>query len=160
MIRAILACDKEWGIGKDGSLPWPHNPVDLKWFKKHTTGGVVAMGRATWDSLPSKPLPERNNIVVTSQLHNDYDQGGYHCVKFESAADELTNMSKLQNVWVIGGAKLVEGLLPVIDEIWLSRINETYDCDTFLPVTLIQENYSLVDSGMQDGIYVDIWSKR
>ena len=36
MIKAILACDDEWGIGKDGDLPWPHNPADLKWFKKNT----------------------------------------------------------------------------------------------------------------------------
>ena len=33
MIRAILACDNSWGIGKDGDLPWPHNSADLKWFK-------------------------------------------------------------------------------------------------------------------------------
>lgn len=160
MIRAILACDNDWGIGKDGGLPWPHNPADLKWFKENTLGGVVAMGRATWDSLPNKPLPGRNNIVVTSSLHEDYDQGGYHCVKFESAAAELVNMSKLQNVWIIGGAKLVEGLLPIIDEIWLSRITGSYNCDTFLPRSVIEETYSLVESGIQNDIYVDIWRKR
>ena len=66
MIRAILACDQDWGIGKDGDLPWPHNPDDLKWFKEQTTGSVVAMGKRTWDSLPTKPLPNRNNVVVTS----------------------------------------------------------------------------------------------
>ena len=71
MIRAILACDEDWGIGKAGTLPWPHNPADLKWFKETTSGGVVAMGKATWDSLPNKPLPNRNNIVITSSS-DDY----------------------------------------------------------------------------------------
>ena len=66
MIKAILACDENWGIGKAGTLPWLHNPADLKWFKQMTTGSTVVMGRKTWDSLPVKPLPNRKNIVVSS----------------------------------------------------------------------------------------------
>lgn len=161
MIRAILATDDNWGIGKNNDLPWPHNPNDLKWFKHHTTGGVVAMGKATWDSLPIKPLPNRNNIVITSSK-DDYNGGGYHFVKFENAFTDLINMNRLQNVWVIGGAKLVEGLLPIIDEIWLSRIKGDYNCDTFLPRSLIEEQYSFVDSGIDTefDVYVDKYIKR
>ena len=158
MIRAILACDENWGIGKSGALPWPHNPADLKWFKKSTTGGVVVMGKGTWDSLPMKPLPNRNNIVVTS-TEQDKDQGAYHYIKFDAAEAQLVNMNKLQDVWIIGGAQLVTGLLPIIDELWLSQITGSYDCDTFLPSTLIQENYSLTSSQFQDDVYVDVWSQ-
>lgn len=159
MIRAILACDEDWGIGKAGALPWPHNTADLKWFKKHTTGGVVAMGKATWDSLPNKPLPDRNNIVITSSIQ-DKDQGGYHFVNFDTAQTELVNMNRLQNVWVIGGAKLVEGLIDIIDEVWLSRIHGTYNCDTFLPITLIEEKFRLHVSEKRDGIYMEVWERR
>lgn len=158
MIRAILACDEKWGIGKNNDLPWPHNPADLKWFKENTVGGVVAMGKATWDSLPNKPLPNRNNIVVTSS-QDDYNGGGYHFVKFETASAELVNMSKLQDVWVIGGAQLVEGLLPIIDEIWLSRIKGDFECDTFLPVDLIEGTYTLYSSQLEGSVYVDKWRK-
>lgn len=158
MIRAILACDDDWGIGKDGDLPWPHNPADLKWFKEKTVGGVVAMGKATWDSLPNKPLPKRNNIVVTSST--DDKRGPYHFLTFEQAETHLVSMSKLQNVWIIGGAKLIEGLLPIIEEFHLSRISGTYECDTFLPSTLILENYTLVSSEMQGDVYVDIYRRR
>ncbi|MDA8883045.1 dihydrofolate reductase [bacterium] len=158
MIRVILACDQNWGIGKDGGLPWPHNSADMKWFKNTTTGCVVVMGKSTWDSLPVKPLPNRNNIVVTSS-ELDKDKGGYHYIKFDNAITEITNMSKLQNVWIIGGAKLVMGLFPIIDEFHLSRISGSYDCDTFLPSTLIEENFTLRDSGITDGVYVDVWSK-
>ena len=157
MIRAILACDDDWGIGKDGDLPWPRNPADLKWFKEKTTGGVVAMGKATWDSLPNKPLPNRNNVVVTSSI--DDKRGPYHFLTFEQAEMHLVSMSKLQNVWVIGGAKLIEGLLPIIEEIHLSRISGTYDCDTFLPSTLILENYTLSESGTQGDVYVDVYKR-
>ena len=156
MIRAILACDDDWGIGKDGDLPWPHNPADLKWFKQNTIGGVVAMGKATWDSLPNKPLPGRNNVVVTSS-EQDYNGGGYHYVKFATAKTELVNMNKLQDVWIIGGSQLVTGLLDIIDEIWLSRIQGTYDCDTFLPRDLIQTTFTLFSSELEGDVYVDKW---
>jgi len=159
VIRAILACDDDWGIGKDGGLPWPNNPADLKWFKENTTGGVVAMGKATWDSLPNKPLPNRNNIVVTSD-ESDYNGGGYHYVKFDTAKVELVNMDKLQDVWIIGGAKLVEGMLNIIDEIWLSRIQGTYNCDTFLPRDLIETTFELYTSEREGDVYVDRWRQR
>lgn len=159
MIRAILACDENWGIGKGGTLPWPHNAADQRWFKETTMGGVVAMGKTTWDDpdMP-KPLPGRNNVVITSS-EKDKD-GPYHFIKFDRAEASLIEMNKLQNVWVIGGAKLVESLLPIIDEIWLSRIQGTYDCDTFLPRSLIEEHYYLADSGKQGEVYIDVWRQR
>ena len=160
MIRAILACDEDWGIGKAGTLPWPHNPADLRWFKETTLGGVVVMGKTTWNSLPenSKPLPKRNNIIVTSTDRRE--NGPYHFMTFETALGSLPQMNHLQNVWIIGGAQLVEGLIDIIDEIWLSRIQGSYNCDTFLPSSLIQEKFSLVDSGKQGDVYVDIWRQR
>ena len=152
MIKAILACDDDWGIGKDGDLPWPHNPADIKWFKESTMGGVIVMGKTTWDSLPIQPLPGRKNIVVTSREAPKADI----VVGIESVKDLLPTM---ENVWIVGGAKLIEGLLSIIDELHLSRIRGKYDCDTFLPVSLIEENYSLIKSGLQDDVYIDIWSK-
>jgi len=157
MIRAILACDDAWGIGKDGTLPWPHNPADQRWFKETTMGGVVAMGKTTWDDpdMP-KPLPGRNNVVITSS-EKDKDQGSYHFIKFDLAKTSLIEMNKLQNVWVIGGAKLVESLMPIIDEIWLSRIKGTYNCDTFLPRDLIETTFNLVSSEREGEVYIDKW---
>jgi dihydrofolate reductase len=155
MIRAILACDDDWGIGKDGDLPWPHNPADLKWFKENTSGGVVAMGKATWDSLPTKPLPNRNNIVITTS-EKDKD-GSYHFLTFNKAKSYLVSMSQMQDVWVIGGAKLVEGLLPIINEIWLSRIKGTYGCDIFLPRDIIESTFELFSSQKEGDVYIDKW---
>ncbi len=28
-------------IGKNGKLPWPYHPEDMKWFRENTTGHVV-----------------------------------------------------------------------------------------------------------------------
>lgn len=158
MIKAILACDQDWGIGKDGDLPWPHNTEDLKWFKESTIGGVVVMGKSTWNSLPRKPLPNRENIIITSS-EQDKEQDGCQFIKFNIAKKELVNMSKSRDVWIIGGAKLVKGLLDIIDEFHLSRIQGSYDCDTFLSKSLIIQKYELAESGKRGSVYVDIWKQ-
>ena len=158
MIKAILACDQDWGIGKDGDLPWPHNTEDLKWFKESTIGGVVVMGKSTWNSLPRKPLPNRKNIIITSS-EQDKEQDGCQFIKFNIAKKELVNISKSRDVWIIGGAKLVKGLLDIIDEFHLSRIQGSYNCDTFLSKSLIIQKYELAESGKRGSVYVDIWKQ-
>jgi dihydrofolate reductase len=62
----IVAMSPERAIGLRGRVPW-HHPADLNRFKRLTTGATVIMGRATWESIGSKPLPGRRNIVITSQ---------------------------------------------------------------------------------------------
>lgn len=155
-VKAILACDADWGIGKDGGLPWPHNPADLKWFKESTLNHTVVMGKATWDSLPVKPLPNRVNVVVSSSdILAKVD-----VLSITDLRRRLSSMDPDQDVWIIGGARLIEGMMDYIDEFHLSQINGTYNCDTFLPSTVIQELYTLTSSQFQGDVYVDIWSKR
>ena len=155
-VKAILACDADWGIGKDGGLPWPHNPADLKWFKESTLNHTVVMGKATWDSLPVKPLPNRVNVVVSSQdILAKVD-----VTSIKQLRRRLSSMDPDQDVWIIGGARLIEGMMDYIDEFHLSQISGTYNCDTFLPSTVIQELYTLTSSQFQGDVYVDIWSKR
>ena len=155
MIRAILACDDEWGIGKDGDLPWPHNPADLKWFKENTLGSYVIMGRKTWESLPKRPLPKRHNVVVSS---TEIEGAAY--TFNEEYQRRIVDLNYEFPVWIIGGAKLVESCLDIIDEVWLSRISGTYDCDTFLPRSLIEEKFRLHVSELQNDVYVEVWEKR
>jgi dihydrofolate reductase len=67
-IIAIVARDVNTGlIGADGGLPW-HLPRDLAFFKNMTGGKTVAMGRATYDSLPVRPLPNRKNMVLSASM--------------------------------------------------------------------------------------------
>ena len=72
MIKAILACDDYGGVSKNGTLPWPHNSTDLKWFKDNTAGHIVVMGSTTWEDpgMP-RPLPKRTNVLVTTRK-DDY----------------------------------------------------------------------------------------
>lgn len=138
MIYAIFACDDNWGIGKDGSLPWPHNSADLKWFKQCTNYSTVVMGRKTWESLPVKPLPNRRNIVVSS---NEIDGvQTFTADRINSACQTLSS-----TVWIIGGTQLFEHTIDIINEIWLCRILGNYDCDTVLPKDLILEKFDLYE---------------
>ena len=61
----IVAVAQNGAIGKNNDLLW-HLGSDLKRFKQLTMGHPVVMGRRTWDSLPKKPLPGRQNIVMTN----------------------------------------------------------------------------------------------
>ena len=72
--RIIVATTVDGGIGRDGALPWPSNRTDMMFFRNITTQRVdpekvnaVIMGRRTWESLGSKPLPHRLNICITSR---------------------------------------------------------------------------------------------
>ena len=155
MIRGILACDDDWGIGRDGALPWPHNPADLAWFKENTLNSSVVMGRATWESkgMP-KPLPKRHNVVVSSSMR---EQDGVEVVRPDIYKSRIVTMNMTDDVWIIGGAQLIASSLNIIDEIWLSRIKGTYNCDTFLPRELIETTFSLVSSEQEGDVYIDKW---
>ena len=159
MIKAILACDDEWGIGKNGDLPWPHNPADLRWFKNNTLNSVIVMGKSTWDSLPRKPLPNRENLIVTTSKQ-EFGYDDYEFINFSDLEVKLSSTKDINNIWIIGGAKLINGLLDIIAEFHLSQIKGTYNCDTFLPEKLIKERYRLKESGkFGDGSF-NIWCKK
>ena len=70
-MNRIVAADKRWGIGRDGGL-LASIPTDMKYFREHTTGKVVVMGRKTLESMPGRRgLPKRTNYVLTT--NPDYE---------------------------------------------------------------------------------------
>ena len=140
MIRAILAHDAYWGIGKDGDLPWPKNSDDLAWFKESTAGGVVVMGRKTWESLPRKPLPGRKNAIVSNTMKL---QNNVEVIRSDIYKSRLATMNYTDDVWIIGGAKLLEDSLDIIDELWFNDVGGVYNCDTFLPKQKITEQFHM-----------------
>ena len=166
MIKAILAMDQDWGIGKNGDLPWPRNPADLKWFKQTTNGKAVVMGRKTWDSLPIKPLPNRLNLVISSanmEHYNPRPHGSYSGADVSKIVKDVieARYGDIDDVWIIGGATLIESCLDVIDEIWISNIAGTYDCDVFLPKEKIISNFTASNNEVtDDGLSITIWRKN
>lgn len=122
-INIIAACDNNRGIGKNNDLPWPKISKDLKYFKYITTGYPILMGRKTFESIGSKPLPNRKNYILTSK---NIDSSDVYPVISLYYVDE-------PEIFVIGGAQVYETFWDVVDKIYITEINGTFDCDTFIP---------------------------
>lgn len=144
MIRAILACDDTGGVSKDGTLPWPHNSTDLKWFKDNTAGHIVIMGSTTWDDphMP-RPLPKRTNVLVTTRKDDYPGADSYISGELNSSIAKIAEDHPGIITWVIGGPNIIEQTLGVIDEFYLSRIPGDYDCDTHLPMKKIESLFKV-----------------
>jgi dihydrofolate reductase len=116
-------------IGNDGVLPW-HLPEDLAHFKSVTAGGVVVMGRRTWDSLPERfrPLPGRTNIVVTRQPGWSADG----VLTTHSVADAIAEAGA-EPTWVIGGAQIFALAIEFADILEVTEIDADIPGDTRAP---------------------------
>jgi dihydrofolate reductase len=156
MIKAIMAMDEKWGIGKNNSLPWPHNPHDLSWFKKHTVNTAVVMGGNTWRSLPVQPLPNRRNIVVSKTITHWPLVEIVHPSMIRS---RLAWLSGDNDIWVIGGNQLVEHVVGMIDEFWISEISGSYDCDVKLNQSLIESYFGRMDRHCENSVNYRVYSK-
>ena len=99
-IHLIWAQDKNGGIGKNGKLPW-HVSEDLQNFKKITLNTHIVMGRKTWDSLPKKPLPKRNNIVLSSKKQCNVESFS----SYEQCLAKLKEES-IKKIFIIGGRSI------------------------------------------------------
>ena len=129
MIAAIVAVDNDWGIGFNGDL-LEHIPEDLKYFKTITTNNTVMMGRKTWDSLPKKPLPNRTNIIITSNLNR------YNDAEFMDLFDAKVYLihNKNDDIFIIGGGEIYKQLLPYCNRVYVTKIYKNHqNVDTYFP---------------------------
>ncbi|MCX6708894.1 MAG: dihydrofolate reductase [Candidatus Woesearchaeota archaeon] len=113
--------------GRDNRLPW-HLSDDLKNFKKLTVGNTVIMGRKTFESI-GRPLPERNNIVISSSMPPAENITVAKTI--EEALQKAESFSK--EIFIIGGASVYAQSLPFADRLYLSFIKKDYDGDVYFP---------------------------
>ena len=131
MISAIVAVDKDWGIGYQGQL-LEHLSPDMKYFKELTMGNIVIMGRKTWDSLPQHPLPNRINFVITHNNHQSSEMTAF--ISMDEALQRLKDAYEEDEWFVIGGGSIYEQLLPLCDRVYLTMIGKAHkDVDTYFP---------------------------
>ena len=101
----MVAMSPEGVIGLDGKIPW-HYRGDLRRVKRLTLGTTLIMGRVTWESLGSRPLPGRRNLVVTR-----HDLPGAECFRTLGAA----LAASVGKVWFFGGEGIYREALPLAD---------------------------------------------
>ena len=147
-VIAIVAMDEGRVIGKNNSLPW-HIPEDLKRFSALTRGHTVLMGRNTYDSLPDrfKPLPSRNNVVVSTRKHAEDFPKEVELVRsathyIEQWKANPANQAE-DKLWIIGGASIYEGTKPFWDEVYLTLVKGRYDGDVYM--SAFEEDFTLVE---------------
>lgn len=127
LLTIIVAADTDNGIGIRNTLPW-HLPEDLAHFKRLTSGHAIIMGRKTFDSI-GRPLPNRRNIVITRNAAWRHE--GVEAVASLDEARAL--VAGEAQAYIIGGAQIYQQALPITDEVVLTRIGRSFDCDAFFP---------------------------
>jgi len=126
-LTLVAAMGRNRVIGVDGDMPW-HFPEDLKHFKRTTLGGVMIMGRKTFDSI-GRPLPGRRSIVITRSTEWSHD--GVDVV--HSLDEALALAGTDAPVFVVGGGEIYTQALPLATRLVLTEIDDAPDGDTFFP---------------------------
>ena len=128
MISIIVAVSDDWGIGKDNDLLW-NISEDLKRFKSLTMGNTVIMGKKTWESLPRKPLPGRNNVVLTDTPGEYFNLA----TTAYSIEDALAKCEKGKEIFIIGGGSVYRQFMPLADRLYITHVHRTAPADIFFP---------------------------
>ncbi|CAH1403747.1 unnamed protein product [Nezara viridula] len=146
--KLIAAVSENMGIGYKGGLPW-RLKREIQYFTDMTTitkdpekKNAVIMGRKTWESIPPKfkPLSNRQNVIISKTM-NFRDSGYKDIPVFRSLDEAIDSLCKppfsdiIEDVWIIGGSMLYEVAMnsPYCDSIYLTRIQHSFECDTFFP---------------------------
>ena len=143
-ISIIVALSHNHIIGQKGVLPW-HLPNDLKHFKAKTLGKSILMGRQTFESINSKPLPNRHNIILTRNpnfyiesassdetTHEGTTHQGEVC-SIAHTPEEVISLCKTDELMIIGGQVIYELFLPIADRLYLTLIDAEIEGDAHFP---------------------------
>lgn len=126
-ISIVVAMDQNRLIGNKNQLPW-HMPADLAFFKRITMGKPILMGRKTWESI-GRPLPGRRNILITR--NPQYQAEGADIAGSLEAAIEICEGEK--EIMLIGGATLFEQGIEAANCLYITRIHQAFEGDTWFP---------------------------
>lgn len=134
IISLIWAMADDRVIGIENRLPWKL-PADMKWFRRHTLGKPIIMGRKTFESFGARPLPERTNIVITKDA--GYRADGIIVV--HSIEDALKAAGDAEEVMIIGGMSFYLQMLPQADRLYMTLIHDRFEGDAWFPEFDLQE---------------------
>jgi dihydrofolate reductase len=162
-INFIVCCDSKAGIARDGQIPWNFTE-DMKHFRETTMGGIVIMGKKTWQTL-KRELPGRHSIVMTRGNSDDeskppettigdlvkYDgfvrctaQNSYNAIEICKLIQQYNNAS---NIWIIGGQEIYESFIKEhkesLGKLYLTQIDGDFKCDRYFPNDLISINIQI-----------------
>ncbi len=134
--KAIAAMSENRVIGNANDIPW-HLPEDFNWFKQKTIGGILVMGRKTYESI-GKPLPGRQTYLVSRQ---PMDVPGVTCI---TSLEPLKALETDKIIWIAGGAEIYRQTFHLCDEVFLTRVHRVVEGDTLLPP--FEEDFEIAET--------------
>ncbi len=159
-ISLIVAIAENNVIGKNNDLIW-HLPDDLKHFKSNTKGHTIIMGRKTFESIGSKPLPKRENIVISRS-----PQSPVEGVLFTTSLQEALKLSTDREPFIVGGAEIYRQSMDIVDVMEITRVHESFEGDTFFPEidrevwTLEKEETHAKDENHKHAFSFQTWVRK
>lgn len=127
-ISLLLAMDRNNGIGLGNKMPW-RLPADLAYFKALTLGHTIVMGRRTFESVGSKPLPGRRNVVLT----RDSSFRAEGCETAHSLEEALQRYAGEEELFIVGGGEIYAKSMPYADKLYITVIDHEFEVDTHFP---------------------------
>lgn len=152
-MNLIVAVDKNWGIGCGNAL-LANIPGDMKYFREHTTGKVVVMGRRTLESMPGRRgLPKRINYVLTS--NPDFEAEGCIVVHTEKELLDALAAYDPDDIFLIGGATIYNRYYRLCDKLYITKMDADLGADTFITdidedpdFEMVSESDSVTENGV------------
>jgi dihydrofolate reductase len=130
MTSIIVAASSNHAIGKNNQLLW-HLPNDMKFFKATTWAMPVIMGRKTFESMGSKPLQGRLNIIITRNTEWQHDGTTVaHTLEDAMVKAKATNCKE---IFIAGGGDIYKQSMQIVDTIYMTRVHTEIEGDTFFP---------------------------
>jgi len=140
-ITLVVAASENNAIGLNNQLLW-HLPKDMRFFKNTTWGMPILMGRKTFESMGSKPLNGRLNIIITR--NKNWVSEDVTVVHTMEEAIALATKFSYNELLVIGGGEIYKMALPLAQKIWLTRVHTTIEGDVYFPT--LNADWELVSS--------------
>ena len=144
MITMIAAITPTGVIGERGPAPllWK-SEFDMEFFRKQTENQTVVMGKNTFQSLGSKPLKNRKNIVLTNTEEPGHRDGVFY---YNNMSDIFANYSSFT---VIGGESLYNLFIDIADEVLLTTVSmEVPDTEdpayAHFPIAKLEKQFAIV----------------
>lgn len=118
----VMAVDAKWAIGYKGDM-LTRIPDDLKHFKEMTMGGVLVMGRKTFDATGA--LPGRETIIVSRSLKEI--EGAHIAHSLDDLREMIKEKFSDKKIFLVGGASLIDQLIDEVDEAEITFIKKDFE---------------------------------